>query len=309
MKRVKARKPNKTQPSIFEIMSRFGTEDACIQHYERIRWPHGPHCPRCDSGRISIFDAKGKTGKDRHIYECMPCNYQFTVTVGTIFHNSHLPLTKWFLAIYMICSAKKGVSSKQLQRELSVTYKTAWYMSHRIRLAMQEDKDFVEKFSGVVEVDETYVGGKRKGKRGRGAASKVPVVGMKERTSGKVHMQALEDVSSTSLAEFIRENVAPGSEIHTDEFRSYFWLDASEFAHGTVKHAETYVSPDGVHTNGCENVWSLFKRGIMGVFHKVSAKYLPLYTDQGNLPPINIPSLRRAVPTHTTACWKTTTST
>ena len=136
MKRVKARKPNKTQPSIFEIMSRFGSEDACIQHFERIRWPHGPHCPRCDSDRISIFDAKGKTGKDRHIYECMPCNYQFTVTVGTIFHNSHLPLTKWFLAIYMICSAKKGISSKQLQRELSVTYKTAWYMSHRIRLAM-----------------------------------------------------------------------------------------------------------------------------------------------------------------------------
>ncbi len=145
---------------------------------------------------------------------------------------------------------------------------------------MQEDKDFVEKFSGVVEVDETYVGGKRKGRRGPGAASKVPVIGMKERTSGKVHMQALEDVSSTSLSEFIRENVAPGPEVHTDEFRSYFWLDASEFAHGTVKHSETYVSPEGVHTNGCENVWSLLKRGIMGVFHKVSAKYLPLYLQE-----------------------------
>jgi len=274
----------KTQPSIFEVMKKFNTEKACIAHFERIRWPHGVRCVRCNGDRISTFDALGKTGKERHIYECMDCNYQFTVTVGTIFHDSHLPLTKWFLAIYLICSAKKGVSAKQLQRELEIgSYKTAWYMAHRIRLAMQEDAEFCQKFSGVLEVDETYVGGKRSGPRGRGAASKVPVVAIKERTTGKIRMKAVQNCSASVLKNFIREHAQPGSEIHTDEFSSYLWLDSSKFTHHAVNHGETYVRyEDGkaVHTNGVENVWSLFKRGIVGVFHKVSAKYLPLYLNE-----------------------------
>ena len=280
MKRVKARKPNKTQPSIFEIMSRFGSEESCIKHFERIRWPDGVHCPRCDGDSISVFDTKGKTGKDRHIYECMPCNYQFTVTVGTVFHNSHLPLTKWFLAIYMICSAKKGVAAKLLQRELQVTYKTAWYMAHRIRLAMHEDQGFCQKFSGIVQVDETYIGGKRKGPRGRAVGNKVPVIGMREQTSGKIRLQAAKSVKATVLREFIREHAAPGATIDTDDFPSYDWLDSSEFAHRVVNHSTQYVGPGGVSTNGVENVWSLFKRGIMGVFHRVSEKYLPLYLQE-----------------------------
>lgn len=270
----------KTQPSIFEVVNKFATEEKCIRHFERIRWPEGVRCVRCNGSRISIFNAEGKTGKERHLYECMDCNYQFTVTVGTIFHDSHMTLTKWFLAIYLICSNKKGISAKELQRQLSVTYKTAWYMAHRIRLAMQEDKDFCQKFAGVCEVDETYVGGKQKGQRGRAVSTnKVPVVAIKERTSGKIRMQAVQDVKGTTLAQFIRFNVAPGSKIHTDEFSAYLWLDSSEFAHEAVNHQETYVSGD-VHTNGVENVWSLFKRGIMGVFHKVSAKYLPLYLNE-----------------------------
>ena len=270
----------KEQSSLFEVFQRFNTEKKCIEHFSRIRWPNGVCCIRCGSLHMSTFDTKGKTGKPRHLYECLDCKYQYSVTTGTIFHSSHLPLTKWFLAIYLICSAKKGISAKQLQRQLDVTYKTAWYMAHRVRLAMQEDENFCQKFSGTVEVDETYIGGKRKGKRGRGAANKVPVVAMKERTSGKIRMKALTDVSSTSLAEFIRETARPGSEIHTDELSSYLWLDSSEFTHGVVKHSETYVSPHGVHTQGCENIWSLFKRGITGVFHKVSAKYLPLYLNE-----------------------------
>ena len=153
----------KKQPSIFEIVSKFNSEEACIAHFEHIRWPDGLRCVRCKGDRISRLEAVGKTGKERHLYYCADCNYQYSVTVGTIFHDSHLPLTKWFLAIYMICSAKKGVSSKQLQRELNTSYKTAWYMAHRIRLAMQEDKDFCQKFSGIVEADETYIGGKRSG--------------------------------------------------------------------------------------------------------------------------------------------------
>jgi transposase-like protein len=280
-----AKSSGKTQPSIFDVVSKFGSEQACITHLERIRWPEGPRCPRCGGDRISKFEAKGKTGKDRYLYECMPCSYQYSVTVGTIFHDSHLSLTKWFLAIYLICSNKKGISAKELQRQLSVTYKTAWYMAHRIRLAMQEDKDFCQKFSGVVESDETYVGGKQKGLRGRAVSTnKVPVVAIKERTSGKIRMQALQDVSATSLSDFIRKHVGPGAELHTDEFGSYLWLDTSEFAHEAVNHGETYVryriDAEPVHTNGCENVWSLFKRGVVGVFHKVSAKYLPLYLNE-----------------------------
>jgi hypothetical protein len=128
----------------------------------------------------------------------------------------------------MICSAKKGISVKQLQRELAVSYETAWYMAHGVRLAMQEDGEFCEKFDGIVEVEETYVGGKRSGRRGRGAATKVPVVAMRERTSGHVRMQAVKNVSGRTLAEFIREHARPGAEVHTDGFSSYLWLDSSE---------------------------------------------------------------------------------
>ena len=165
------------QPSIFEIVAKFNTEEKCIRHLERMRWPDGLRCPRCEGKRIIKFEAEGKTGKERHLYECTVCRYQYSVTVRTIFHDSHLPLVKWFLAIYLICSAKKGVSAAQLQRELEIgSYKTAWYMAHRIRLAMQDDMEFCQKFDGALEVDETYVGGKRSGPRGRGAANKVAVV-------------------------------------------------------------------------------------------------------------------------------------
>ncbi len=146
----------KTQPSIFEIVSKFNSEEACIAHFEHIRWPRGLVCPKCGGKRVFKFDTQGKTGKLRHLYECPDCRYQYSVTVGTIFHDSHLPLTKWFLAIYFMCSAKKGVPAKQLQRELEVGYEAAWYMAHRIRVAMRENDDLLLKLSGICEVDETY---------------------------------------------------------------------------------------------------------------------------------------------------------
>ena len=270
----------KTAKSIFQVVSRFNTEEQCITHLERIRWPKGLHCLRCGKRRIMHFQAEGKTGKERHLYECVDCRYQYSVTAGTIFHDSHLPLVKWFLAIYLICSAKKGVSALQLQRELEIgSYKTAWYMAHRIRLAMRDDPAFCRKFAGIVEVDETYIGGKRSGRRGRGAANKVPVVGIKERASGRVRLQAVSNVRARSLARFIRLHAKQGAEVHTDEFTSYNWLNHSEFAHKAVNHSETYVRGN-VHVNGIETVWSLFKRGIAGAFHHVSAKYLPLYLDE-----------------------------
>jgi transposase-like protein len=267
-------------PSLIEILKKFDTEEKCIEHFERIRWPNGLVCVKCGKPRVMKFKAKGKTGKVRQLYECKDCHYQYSVTAGTVFHDSHLPLTKWFLAIYLICSAKKGVSAKHLQRHLSTGYEAAWYMAHRIRLAMQEDEDFCQKFAGICEVDETYIGGSRKGPRGRGAANKVPVVAIKERTSGKILMKAVNNVKASTLANFIRDHANPGAEIHTDEFPAYLWLDASEFVHNVVNHGETYVKAGNIHTNGIENVWSLFKRAITGVFHKVSAKYLPLYLNE-----------------------------
>jgi transposase-like protein len=273
-------KAPRPQPSIFEIMQKFNTEEHCIKHLENIRWPNGLQCIRCKSERVMTFDAKGKTGKTRHLYECVDCRYQYSVTTGTIFHDSHMALTKWFLAIYLICSAKKGISAKELERQLDVNYRTAWYMAHRIRLAMQQDDDFCLKFSGVCEVDETYIGGKGKGPRGRSTATKIPVVGIREKTSGKVRMKAVENVQSHTLARFIRMHVREGSEIHHDEFTAYNWLNESEFKHDSVNHSETYVTANGTTTNGVENVWSLFKRGIVGVFHKVSGKYLQLYLDE-----------------------------
>jgi len=267
-------------PSIFDILKKFDSEEKCIQHFARIRWPQGTVCIRCGSKRVFQYNTAGKTKKMRHLYQCVDCKYNFSVTTGTVFHDSHLPLTKWFLGIYLICSAKKGVSAKQLQRQLSVSYKTAWYMAHRIRLAMSEDDEFCQKFAGVCEVDETYIGGKGKGPRGRGAANKIPVVAIKERTSGKIRMKVVNNVKKSTLAGFIRNHAQPGAEIHTDEFKSYLWLDASEFVHNTVNHQEAYVKAGNIHTNGIENVWSLFKRAVTGVYHKVSAKYLPLYLNE-----------------------------
>ena len=267
--------------SIFEIVAKFNTEERCIKHLERIRWPRGLRCIRCESDQVMTFLAKGKTGKERHLYECVSCRYQYSVTAGTIFHDSHITLVKWFLAIYLICSAKKGVAATQLKRELALgSYKTAWYMAHRIRLAMQEDARFCRKFSGVLEVDETYIGGKGTGKRGRGHTNKIPVVAIKERLSGLVQMKALQNVSARTLKDFIRKHAKRNATIHTDEFASYLWLDSSEFVHQSVNHTKTYVAPGNVHCNGVENIWSLLKRGITGIYHKVSAKYLPLYLDE-----------------------------
>lgn len=267
-------------PSLIEILKKFDTEEKCIEHFERIRWPQGLVCIRCGKPRVFKYQTAGKTGKMRHLYQCVDCKYNFSVTTGTVFHNSHLPLTKWFLAIYLICSAKKGVSAKHLQRHLSTGYEAAWYMAHRIRLAMSEDEEFCAKFAGICEVDETYVGGKSKGPRGRGAANKTPVLGIKERTSGKILLKAVKNAKASTLRGFIRKHALPGAEIHTDEFPAYLWLDASEFVHNAVNHQEGYVKAGNIHTNSIENVWSLFKRAITGVFHKVSAKYLPLYLNE-----------------------------
>lgn len=271
------------QISLGEFRDKFATEEQCIAHLQAARWPNGMRCLKCDSERVSPYETKGKTGKVRHLYVCLDCKHQFSVTVGTIFHDSHVPLSKWFLAIRLMCSAKKGISAKQLERELEVSYETAWYMAHRIRVAMQEDWKNLAKLSGVVEVDETWIGGKHgnrhKSKRnGPGnPPPKVPVVGAVER-NGKVVAKVITRANRENLEEFVRDVVdTKVSLLATDEHTAYSWLHTSYKGHQTVIHSKEQYVVGAVHTNTIEGFWSIFKRGIMGSFHKVSKKYLPLY--------------------------------
>lgn len=254
-----------------KLIERFGSEDKCRTYLEALRWPHGVVCPRCENTSISRIH-------DRQQYECNSCRYQFSVTAGTLFHDSHLPLWKWFLAVYLIAESKKGISAKQLERMLGVSYKTAWYLSHRIRDAMGDDEQPL--LRGIVEMDETYVGGERSG-YGKGyKGNKVIVAGAKQR-GGEIRLKLIPNTRKTSLHDFASQHVAPDAEaIYTDELASYEGLGTPERAHESVSHRnEEWVRGD-VHTNGVESVWSLFKRSIVGSYHQVSVKHLPAYLDE-----------------------------
>lgn len=274
--------PTPPDLTLDEINQRFGDEDTARQYIETILWPSGPVCPHCqnnDQGKIW----KIKTNPEKKIrpglHRCAGCNKEFTCTVGTIFEDSHIPLRKWLIAWYLICSSKKGISSLQLQRNLNLgSYRTALFMTHRIRHAIK-DPVFNDKLSGTVEVDETYIGGKKK-YVGRGSRiGKVPVVSLLER-GGRVRSQVMARVTGKNLKAVIKKNVIPLSEIHTDENRSYCAMRA-DYPHHTVKHAMgEYVRREKnrlVTTNGVEGFFSLLKRGVVGTFHHVSEKHLPLY--------------------------------
>jgi transposase-like protein len=194
--------------------------------------------------------------------------------VGTIFTDSHIPLTKWFLAIYLMCESKKGISASQVGRTIGVTYKTAWYLCQRIRAAMKNTE--FKKLGGILEMDEAYIGGKSTGgKRGRGAPNKVPVVGILQR-NGRVVFSAINEVTSERLEEILKDAASDEVElVITDEFSAYRAI-GKLFKHKRINHSENYVQGI-VHTNGVENVWSLLKRSIVGTYHKISADYLPMY--------------------------------
>jgi transposase-like protein len=245
-----------------------------------LRWPDGVVCPRCEGTKISRI---GWKPGGRYQYDCGSCRYRFSPTVGTIFHDSHLPLWKWFAAVYLMIESKKGVSANQLKRTLRVADKTAWFLTHRIRAAMREDVP--EMLLGIVEVDETYVGGKKQGKRrGAGQGSKkgkTMVVGAIER-SGNVRLRMdRRSPSAAVLESFIKTAVSEGAEhIYTDGSTAYKGLAKRDPRHDSVDHsAEEWVRGD-VHTNSVENAWSLLKRSIVGSYHKLSVKHLPAYLDE-----------------------------
>lgn len=253
------------------LIEDYGSEAKCRAYLEELRWPNGVTCPRCAGTTISRI-------VKRNQFDCDSCRYQFSVTAGTLFHDSHLPLWKWFLAIYLMCESKKGISAKQLQRMLSVSYKTAWYVAHRVRDAMGDDEQPL--LQGIVEVDETWIGGHRRNV-GSGVRTQAMVVGAVQRNGEIRLMYKGTRATRENLFDFIEKTISPSaSAIYTDNNMAYRTLGDKDTRHESVNHGMgEYVRGD-VHTQHVENVWSLFKRSILGSYHKLSVKHLPKYLDE-----------------------------
>jgi transposase-like protein len=261
----------KTEMNLPKLIAQFSDNERCRAYLERLRWPNGVACTRCQSKNVLELPEREK-------YECRDCSYQFTVTSGTIFHDTHLSLSKWFLAIYLMTESKKGMSALQIKRTLDIAYQTAWHLCHRIRAAMREIN--AELLRGVVEVDETYVGGKVRGMGGGYKGNKAIAIGAVQR-AGKIRLQVIEHADKATLHQFIHDNTAPDTEaIYTDELPAYWGIEDADTKHKWVNHsAEEWVVGD-VHTNGIESVWSLLKRSIIGSYHRVSIKHLDAYLDE-----------------------------
>jgi transposase-like protein len=274
--------------NLLDIYKELNTDEKCLTFLEHMRWPDGVKCVSCESLRITRVTAKGKlnkkTGKrspDRELYQCNECRFQFTATTGTVYHDTHLPLAKWFLAIALITESKKGISAAQLSRALGVQYRTAWYLAHRIRKAMAEANP--PKLTGTVEIDETYIGGKQRGHKGK-LKSKDVVMGIRER-GGDLRLIHIENNDADCLSEQIKEHVSPQvKQVMTDEYRAYPAAMIGAGIHGskheTVKHKEHIYVRGEVYTNTVESAFSLFKRGLTGAFHKVSLKHLQRYLNE-----------------------------
>ena len=267
---------------LIDVTKKFATEDNCLDYIEKMRWPDGEiGCVHCgEVGRISKItrEADGKNKRTR-LFQCLVCKKQFSATSGTIFNDTHLSLTKWFMAIALICEAKKGISAKQVERHLGVNYRTAWHLCHRIREAMKEGT----LLSGAVEADETYMT-RRKPRKGKPYVQKENrdvVLGMVER-GGKLRLIPVKDAKMESIGPELSKHISPDVEtIYTDSAATYAIYLSKNFTgkHKTINHISSYV--DGsTHTQTIESAFSLLKRGVYGTFHKVSIKHLGRYCDE-----------------------------
>jgi transposase len=276
--KVKQSIPKELRYTVRQFDREFPNDDACLDYIMEQRWPgRVTQCEKCGVER-KHYRIKGRTA-----YSCDHCGTQIYPLAGTIFEKTTTPLKTWFYAMYLMGSTRCGISAKQIQRETGVTYKTAWRMFKQIRSLLSEGDMQLE--GATIEMDETYVGGKRRGQLGgRSLAHKIPVVGMVERNTenrpGRVIARVAENAKRTTLHGFAKEYILPGSTVFTDDFPAYDGLEKHGYAHKRIRHsAKIYVMGD-IHTQAIEGFWSLVKRGIGGVYHNVSAKMLQTYLDE-----------------------------
>lgn len=269
--------------SLLHMLNELKTDSDCRQHLELLRWNGMPICPHCGSQRENHYRLLHK-GIFKGLYKCKDCRSRFTVTIGTMFEKTRIPLRKWFTAIYLFSSHKKGISSVQLHKDIDVTQKTAWFMLSRIRNAFKNNVDF--QFTELTQVDETYVGGKNKnrnynkkvkGTQGRSLKAKTPVFGLL--SEGLVYTEVVQNTKGSTLKPIIESKVKEGSTVVSDGWRAYRGLDKN-YKHRVIPHNKDIYKIGPYHTNGIEGFWGLLKRGLVGIYHKTSPKHLHRYCDE-----------------------------
>lgn len=260
--------------TLADMQQKYPDDKSCLEWLFRYRYSNGLTCPKC-----GVIDAKYHYIANRKTFSCQWCGHQVSPAAGTIFDHSSTSLTKWFYAIYLMAQTRTGISAKQLQRELGVTYKTAWRMFKMIRSRLDESGDAFGSDNTDVEIDETYVGGVRKGKRGRGAAGKTPVIGALERGKS-VRAKVVPNVQAKTVLPFVEENVSKAAVVHTDEYQVYNDLVKRGYEHYTVPHGDGVFVVLNTHTNSIEGFWAQVKNAVSGVHHGVSPEYLQQYVNE-----------------------------